>query len=51
MPNKRGGRRDGFDNRLGWKFPGCLISGGVLIDLGDGKSKNYVRIANVKKRV
>ena len=40
MPNKRGS----LNNRVGWKFPKYLISG------GDGKSKNYVFTANVRKR-
>ena len=33
---------------MAWKFSGHLISGGVLINGGDGKSKNYVFTVNVK---
>lgn len=45
VPNKWGG----LNNRVGWKFPGCLIIGRVLIKGRDGKPKNYVFIVNVKK--
>ena len=31
VPNKQGGGRGGLNNRLGWKFSGYLISGGVLM--------------------
>ena len=39
------------NNRVDWKFPGYLISGRLLINGRDWKSKNYVFIANVKKRI
>ena len=41
----------GLNNRESWKFPGYLISVGVLINGVDGKLKNYVFIVNVKKRI
>ena len=47
MPNKWGG----LNNRVGWKFPGYLISGEVLSNRGDGKSKNHVLIVNVQKKI
>ena len=39
------------NNRVDWKFPGYLISRRLLINGRDWKSKNYVFIANVKKRI
>ena len=40
MPNKRAG--GGVNNRVGWKFPGYLISGGggFLINGGEGGLEN-----------
>ena len=33
-----------LNNRVDWKFSGYLISDGVLINEGDGKSKEYVSV-------
>ena len=53
--------RRGLNKRIGWTFPGYLIGaggsgegrggGGVLINVGNRKSKNHVFIVNAKKRV
>ena len=42
--------RGSLNNRVSWKFRGYLISGEVLINQGDGKSENYVFVANVHKQ-
>ena len=40
-----------LNNRVDWKFSGYLISEGVLINEGNGKSEKYVSVVNVKKRI
>ena len=41
----------GLNSRVGWKLPGYLIGGGRVLTNRNGKSKNYVFILNVKKRI